>query len=619
MKCCSSIISFLIFLSVIIFQTNIIIMKKVFVLIYMFIAYNIFGQINPDDMWFTTKLNETFYDKEGNVLTGKGVVIGDVDSGIDVFHPMFFFADGGEYNWIDVDGNGKFTPGKDVVDLNNNNEADQSEILRFIPMVDKTFGSIGINPNIFQADLDFLYNDANDNKRRDFGTKDGFTEQDPTYGELLFIVRDIDGNNTLSIGERLTALNTSKVRSVREKDGTIRRRGVDLILTEPDSIGHGTAVAGIIMGGHYGVQKLHGIAPDAEMVFANIKYNYTPRFVTNFPNLINFIADEKANILLFEDGEWCWEFLDGSTEEERLATQLSNTGTIVIGGAGNLADGNMHIYDVLQAGENRSYKITCPSTANGKVNDGVFPSILWRDTQNYPIFSIRTPDGEESKELKDGSGILKVGDYNVFYSRDVSSKGTVMFRFGFSEKDSGSVEGTWTINVRTDKKLELQGYVVDVSQGWDGNSRWNSNRISEVYTVTFPSTADSCISTGAYTVNFPFFPGDKIGDRSSYSGKGPLIDGRLGVDITAPGHFTFSTATGNAYEFFSGTSSAAPHVVGAAALLLQYDMTIDNTKFKQIIYSSATVDKFTGAVPNNMWGYGKLNIEGALKKYINGM
>ena len=120
-------------------------------------------------------------------------------------------------------------------------------------------------------------------------------------------------------------------------------------------------------------------------------------------------------------------------------------------------------------------------------------------------------------------------------------------------------------------------------------------------------------------MNFPYFPGDEVGNRSGYSGKGPLVDGRLGVDITAPGHFTFSTATGNAYEFFSGTSSAAPHVVGAAALLLQYDMTIDNTKFKQIIYSTATVDKYTGAVPNNMWGYGKLNIEGALKKYINGL
>ncbi len=61
----------------------------------------------------TTVLKEKFLDKNGNPLTGKGVVIGDVDSGIDIFHPMFFFADGGSYNWINVAGDGVFTPGVD--------------------------------------------------------------------------------------------------------------------------------------------------------------------------------------------------------------------------------------------------------------------------------------------------------------------------------------------------------------------------------------------------------------------------------------------------------------------------------------------------------------------------
>ena len=618
MKCCVSLFSFLVFISVILNQINYIIMKKILVGIFLFLSsYNVFGQFNPDDMIITTRLSEKFYDKDGNVLTGKGVLIGDVDSGVDIFHPMFFFADGGDYNWIDVNGDGKFVPGEDAVDLDNDGIAGENEILRYIEMNDQTYGMIGSNSRKFEANFDFLYNDANNNKKRDFGPKAGFTEQDPTYGELLFIVRDDDGNNTLSVGEKITALHTSKVRAVREKDGTVRRRGVDLIYTEPDSIGHGTGVAGIIMGGTYGVQKLHGIAPDAEMIFANIKYSYTPRFVRNFPELVGFMAEENPDILLFEDGEWCWEFMDGSTEEERLTTQMALNGTIVVGGAGNLADGKMHIYDKLQPGDKRTYTVECPNRADGKVNDGVFPSILWRDPNVYPVITIETPDGKESDELKDGSGIIRVGNYNIFYSRDVSSKGTAMFRFSFSEKDSGSVKGDWKINVSTDMELELQGYVVDVSQGWDGNSHWKSNRISEVYTVTFPSTADSLISTGAYTINFPFYPGDEIGKLCSYSGRGPLINGRLGVDIVAPGHTTFSTATNYSYQIFSGTSSAAPHVVGTAALLLQYDNTLDNPRFKQLIYSSASKDRFTGDdLPNNKWGYGKLNIEGAIRTLI---
>jgi hypothetical protein len=38
---------------------------------------------------------------------------------------------------------------------------------------------------------------------------------------------------------------------------------------------------------------------------------------------------------------------------------------------------------------------------------------------------------------------------------------------------------------------------------------------------------------------------------------------------------------------------------------------------KQIIHSSAKRDKFTGAVPNPAWGWGKLDIESAIKYVIN--
>ncbi len=48
---------------------------------------------------------------------------------------------------------------------------------------------------MFMPDMDFLYNDKDGNGRRDYGTRRGFTENDPTYGELLFIAIDLNGNN----------------------------------------------------------------------------------------------------------------------------------------------------------------------------------------------------------------------------------------------------------------------------------------------------------------------------------------------------------------------------------------------------------------------------------------
>jgi Subtilase family. len=256
-------------------------MKKIILLILLFPVL-IYAQSPFGEIVVTTRLSETYYDKNGNILTGKGVVVGDVDSGVDVFHPMFFFADGGKYEWIDVESDGKFTQGIDGIDFNGNNVIDANEQLRILKMRDETWGMLGPSSASFTIDKDFLYLDANGNGYRDYGPKSGFKESDPTYGELLFIAIDENDNKRLDVQETLIALKTSKIRAVREKDGNIRRRGIDLIETEPDSVSHGTGVAGIVMGGHYGVQRIHGIAPDAEMVFANIKYEYTPRFVRIF-------------------------------------------------------------------------------------------------------------------------------------------------------------------------------------------------------------------------------------------------------------------------------------------------------------------------------------------------
>ncbi len=569
----------------------------------------------------STVLKEKFTDKSGAPLTGKGVIIGDVDSGIDIFHPMFFFADGGDFKFIDVDGDGKLTPGTDGIDKNGNGSIDNDEVIRYQEIRDNTWGmlsTMGQSPNKYNPEFDFLYIDVNGNKKRDFGPKAGFSESDPTYGEQYFIAIDANKNGVIEAGETLTALKTSKVRAVRQRDDVIRRRGVDLIMTEEDKNGHGTGVAGLIVGGHYGVQKIHGIAPDAEIIVSSIRYDYTPRFVRNFTDLVGFLKDEKVNILLFEDGEWMWEFMDGSSPEEEMVNQMARDGVTIIGGAGNMSGGNMVLIDKLKAGKEVTYTASCSGKPDEDVtkNDGVFFSFLWRDAASNINFEIETPDGKSTGELTEGSGILKTGQYKIFYSREVSPKGTVMMKFGASTQDSDIVRGKFKIKVTSDKDQEIRGYVVDVTQSWSGNARWiNSNAITDESNICFPSTADSCMAIGAFVYNVGWM--DVVGDLASYSSKGYNITGKLGVDITGPGHSTFSTEKNNSYQIFSGTSSAAPHVVGTAALLLQYDPTLTHEQVRKIILNSAKKDNFTGNVPNADWGYGKLDIEGAIKYLMN--
>lgn len=573
----------------------------------------IYSQIDTSKVVITTNLSKQFFDKAGKPLTGKGVVIGDIDSGIDIFHPLFFFADGDWFNWVDVDKDGFFTPGVDGIDLNNNGVIDEGETLNYIEMKNGLKPFILTNSQVFNPDMDFLYVDINKNGKRDYGEAAGFTEADPTYGEPLFIAIDKNHNNLLDAGEEIVALKTSKVKAIREKDGTIRRRGIDLIKTEVDTIGHGTGVCGILVGGTIGIQKIHGIAPDAELVLANIKYDYTPRFVRQFPDMLRFLETEKVDIVLFEDGEWMYEFMDGSTEEELLTNELAREGIIVVGGAGNLASGKMHIIDTLKSLETHSYTFKCPELVKEKTNDYVFISFLWKNFSNFPTFVIETPDGLKSQPISQGANYFKLGNYLIYYSREISPRNTVMMKFQISKQNSGSIGGEWSISIKSMQYDIFHGFLTDVSQSWSDASIWLSNKISDFNTVTFPSTADSCISVGAYIVNYAI-PGfeTEIGNLCYYSGRGTKLNGELGVDICAPGHLTFTAGKYYQYQFFSGTSSAAPHVVGLAALMKQYNKTLTHSVFRNILRLTSLRDRFTGDVPNPEWGYGKLAPEAAL-------
>ena len=80
---------------------------------------------------------------------------------------------------------------------------------------------------------------------------------------------------------------------------------------------------------------------------------------------------------------------------------------------------------------------------------------------------------------------------------------------------------------------------------------------------------------------------------SFFSSRGPTGDGRLKPDLVAPGERVQSCITGGDHKEWgpeSGTSMAAPHVSGAAAMLLaRYEELIGQPRrVKRILCESAT-------------------------------
>ena len=97
----------------------------------------------------------------GVQLTGQGMTVGLIDTGIDVRHPDYFRADGWLYAWLDVDKDGIFTPGTDAVDLDGDGKAGSGEVLRLMDAVvwdlQTAKAMLGTDNKVFDPATDWLF------------------------------------------------------------------------------------------------------------------------------------------------------------------------------------------------------------------------------------------------------------------------------------------------------------------------------------------------------------------------------------------------------------------------------------------------------------------------------
>ncbi|MEM7667771.1 MAG: S8 family serine peptidase [Pseudomonadota bacterium] len=129
------------------------------------------------------------------------------------------------------------------------------------------------------------------------------------------------------------------------------------------------------------------------------------------------------------------------------------------------------------------------------------------------------------------------------------------------------------------------GHLFIYAAGNDGRDQDPLNPANTIYGL------DNVVAVAATSLD------DTLASFSNFGGET--------VDLAAPGHYIPSTYLNGGYAFLSGTSMAAPHVAGAAALALSLNPDLTVTELADLLRSS--VDE-VAALQGEVIANGRLNV-----------
>jgi minor extracellular serine protease Vpr len=439
---------------------------------------------------------------------------------------------------------------------------------------------------------------------------------------------------------------------------------------------HGTHVGGIAAGSGFGGsvdnRVLRGVAFESDLVFVGITPDKDQWMNTGAADMIdgmNYIFSYAASVGKPAVANLSWGNpvgpRDGTSLFSIACDNLTGQGKIFVCSGGNNGEKKIHL--------NKTFSAT-DTVINTFLNIAENPlgKVTWVDVWGQPSQTFCAKVKLYTKQ----SGFIDSTDFicldNAIHNQYIigSNSDTCFIDFitatqEFNGKPRLLMEFRSKITDSICISVSGQAGSIDVWNNYVHNTTgytgsFESNGMTwavtgdNITTISDLASTKTALTVGAYAskTSFTNLNGNSLsysgyvntGNLVPFSSRGPAIDGRVKPDITGPGLTLGSAAssydigfqsggdsydyvvrtynfsrTGRTYPFamLSGTSMSSPATAGIVALMLQANPKLAPQQVKDIIFTTAIKDNFTGAIPsggNNNWGNGKVNAYAAVAK-----
>ncbi len=423
-------------------------------------------------------------------------------------------------------------------------------------------------------------------------------------------------------------------------------------VTQQDVNGHGTHVAGIAAGngratsGSVPAGTYTGMAPEADLLI--IKGGDASFSSADVEDGVVWAMGKAAAlgqpvVVNLSLGGHAYAH-DGTSLYEQALVSATGAGRIIVASAGNEGNDKIHdratvVSEITQA-DSIGLDVPAYTPASGTGNDYVKVDIWYTGTASISIY-VRSPNGHTYGPINPGN-LTFSSDHADGHVAAASSSSVNIYNGDkeavvvIDDETAGSepLDGTWRIvfELISGDEATIDAWIYETTL-YDNTAPAAMSEGTAAYSIAVPACAQNVIAVGSYVtkwswaatngLNYGYIGLSRIGDYSLFSSCGPTRDGRTKPDIMAPGQgigsalsSTTSPTPADAvvlpddlHLINQGTSQAAPHVSGAIALFFQGSATLTPAQALTWLQDGAADDSYTGTVPNNTWGWGKLDVK----------